>query len=89
MTIQHLDIARATRESDTITGISSPDYQILLSGIVQMLGKLNDISASQNIDDSRIEDQRSWDVGALRSEFGFAPDDEPVAHLRPLSALAA
>ena len=89
MTIQHLDLARATRRSDTITGISSPDYQILLNGIVQMLGKLNDISESQNIDDSLIEDQRSWDIRELRSEFGFAPDDEPVAHLRPLSEMAA
>ena len=89
MTIQHLDLTHAARGSDTTTGISSPDYQILLNGIVQMLGKLNDISASQNIDESRIEDRRPWDVRELRSEFGFAPDDEPVAHLRPLSAMAA
>ena len=89
MTIQHLDLAHATRGSDKIAGVSNPDYQILLNGIVQMLGKLNDISASQNFDDSRIEGKRSWDVRELRSEFGFAPDDEPVAHLRPLSAMAA
>ena len=89
MSIQHLDLARATMGSDRSAGISSPDYQILLSGIVQMLGKLNDISTSQNVDESRIEDQRSSDVRELRSEFGFAPDDEPVAHLKPLSAMAA
>ena len=89
MTIQHLDLARAARGSDTTTGISSPDYQILLNGIVQMLGKLKDMSASQDMVVSRIEEQRSLDVRELRAEFGFAPDDEPVAHLRPLRASAA
>lgn len=89
MSIQNLDLTYSARESNAIANVPGDDYQILLSGIVQLLGRLKDMSASEVIDESRIEEQRSQKIRELRAEFGFAPDDEPVAHLRPFGAIAA
>ncbi len=58
-----------------------------------LVGKLTDLANEADINEGitnemMIASRREQKIRSLRIEFGFDPDDAPVAHLYPIGALA-
>ena len=82
MSIQHRDLANAAKELNLSNRFDS-DKLTLIS---QLATLIEDLAPPSRNEHDLAADQREEQIRKLRMEFGFAPDDAPVAHLHPLAS---
>lgn len=84
MSVQFQDFtALAPTQIDSLFALQSNS---LVNKLADLVNETDDNDVITN--DMMIASQREQNIRKLRIEFGFDPDDKPIAHLYPVGTLA-
>jgi hypothetical protein len=81
MSIQHRDLANAAKQLNMPAGLETGNMAL----ISQLANLIEGFAPADLTDSQSATNEREEQIRNMRVEFGFAPDDAPVAHLHPLA----